>query len=146
MTESTSAARAAEPLLEVRDLQTQLRSQDGVVRAVDGLSYAVRAGETLGVVGESGCGKSVTALSILRLIPNPPGKIVGGSVLFEGTNLLELSEKEMERIRGNDISMIFQEPMTALNPLYTIGRQISESLVLHEGLSRRAAMAARAAA
>lgn len=141
MTESTSAATAAEPLLEVCDLQTQFRSQDGVVRAVDGLSYAVRAGETLGVVGESGCGKSVTALSILRLIPNPPGKIVGGSVLFEGTNLLELSEKEMERIRGNDISMIFQEPMTALNPLYTIGRQISESLVLHEGLSRRAAMA-----
>ncbi|MEX0827869.1 MAG: ABC transporter ATP-binding protein, partial [Haliea sp.] len=138
--ESKSAATAAEPLLEIRDLQTQFRSPDGLVRAVDGLSCFVRAGETLGVVGESGCGKSVTALSILRLIPNPPGKIVGGSILFEGKNLLDLSERQMETIRGNDISMIFQEPMTALNPLYTIGKQISESLVLHQGLSRREAM------
>lgn len=139
--ENESEVTAKKPVLEVRDLQTQFRSQNGLVRAVDGLSYTVGAGEILGVVGESGCGKSVTALSILRLIPDPPGKIVGGSILFEGRNLLDLSERQMEAIRGNDISMIFQEPMTALNPLYTIGRQISESLTLHQGLSRRQAMA-----
>ena len=110
------------------------------MRAVDGVSYALKSGETLGVVGESGCGKSVTALSILRLVANPPGRIVGGAIRFEGSNLLELSESEMERIRGNDISMIFQEPMTSLNPLFTIGRQISEAIALHQGLSRRDAM------
>jgi oligopeptide/dipeptide ABC transporter ATP-binding protein len=107
------------------------------VRAVDGVSYAVRSGETLGVVGESGCGKSVTALSVLRLIADPPGRIVGGAIRFAGTNLLDLSEAEMEGIRGNDISMIFQEPMTSLNPLLTVGRQISEAIALHRGLSRR---------
>jgi oligopeptide/dipeptide ABC transporter ATP-binding protein len=110
------------------------------VRAVDGVSWGVRTGETLGIVGESGCGKSVTALSILRLVADPPGRIVGGSVRFEGVNLLELSESEMEAIRGNHISMIFQEPMTSLNPLMTIGRQISEAIALHRGLSRRDAM------
>jgi oligopeptide/dipeptide ABC transporter ATP-binding protein len=109
----------------------------GVVRAVDGVSYALKAGETLGVVGESGCGKSVSALSILRLVANPPGRIVGGQIRFEGRNLLELSEPEMERIRGNDISMIFQEPMTSLNPLYTCGKQIAEAVSLHQGLSKR---------
>jgi oligopeptide/dipeptide ABC transporter ATP-binding protein len=133
--------RADKVVLEIRDLQTHFRSSDGIVKAVDGLSYSVREGETLGVVGESGCGKSVTALSILRLIPNPPGRIVGGAIEFDGTNLLDLTEEEMERIRGNDISMIFQEPMTALNPLYRIGRQISEALVLHRGLSKREAHA-----
>src|SRR4029077_12014320 len=105
-------------------LQTHFFTAAGVVRAVDGVSYSVKSGETLGVVGESGCGKSVTALSVLRLVANPPGRIVGGAGNFEGTNLLDLSESEMEAIRGNDISMIFQEPMTSLNPLLTIGRQI----------------------
>jgi oligopeptide/dipeptide ABC transporter ATP-binding protein len=110
------------------------------VRAVDGVSCAVRAGETLGVVGESGCGKSVTALSVLRLVADPPGRIVGGTIRFAGVNLLELSEGEMEDIRGNAISMIFQEPMTSLNPLMTVGRQISEAVVLHQRVSRREAM------
>ncbi|MGZ3342254.1 MAG: ATP-binding cassette domain-containing protein, partial [Reyranella sp.] len=116
----------AHTVLQIEDLQTHFFTAIGTVRAVDGVSYGVKSGETLGVVGESGCGKSVTALSILRLIANPPGRIVGGAIRFEGRNLLELSEGEMERIRGNDISMIFQEPMTSLNPLYTVGRQISE--------------------
>lgn len=132
-------SRTDKVVLEIRDLQTQFRSPAGLVKAVDGLSYTVHEGETLGVVGESGCGKSVTALSILRLIPDPPGRIVGGQIEFEGKNLLDLSEEEMERVRGNDISMIFQEPMTALNPLYKIGFQISEALVLHRGLSKREA-------
>ena len=130
----------APTILQIEDLQTHFFTAIGTVRAVDGVSYELKSGETLGVVGESGCGKSVTALSILRLIANPPGRIVGGAIRFEGRNLLELSESEMERIRGNDISMIFQEPMTSLNPLFTVGRQISEAIVLHEGLSRRAAM------
>ncbi len=134
------AAALAEPLLQIEHLQTHFFTASGVVRAVDGVSYTVRSGETLGVVGESGCGKSVTALSILRLVANPPGRIVGGAVRFEGANLLDLSEGEMEAIRGNHISMIFQEPMTSLNPLMTIGRQIGEAIVLHQGLSRRAAL------
>ncbi len=117
----SGARAAAQPLLEIDNLQTHFFTAAGTVRAVDGVSYAVRAGETLGVVGESGCGKSVTALSILRLVADPPGRIVGGAIRFEGTNLLDLSEGEMEAIRGNDISMIFQEPMTSLNPLMTIG-------------------------
>jgi oligopeptide/dipeptide ABC transporter ATP-binding protein len=126
-----------EMVLEIDNLQTHFFTSAGVVRAVDGVSYAVRSGETLGVVGESGCGKSVTALSILRLVADPPGRIVGGAIRFAGTNLLDLSESEMEGIRGNDISMIFQEPMTSLNPLLTVGRQISEAIALHRGLSRR---------
>ena len=130
---------AVEPLLEIDNLQTHFFTQAGVVRAVDGVSYSVRAGETLGVVGESGCGKSVTALSILRLVASPPGRIVGGRVLLEGRNLLELTERAMEDIRGNDIAMIFQEPMTSLNPLLTIGRQIGEAVALHRGLSGREA-------
>jgi oligopeptide/dipeptide ABC transporter ATP-binding protein len=134
-------APAGEPILEITDLQTQFRSPAGPIRAVDGVSCAVRPGETLCIVGESGCGKSVTALSILRLIPNPPGRIVGGRIRFDGRELLTLDEPAMERIRGNEISMIFQEPMTSLNPLYTIGRQIGESIALHQGLSRRDAMA-----
>ncbi len=130
----------ATPVLEVDNLQTHFFTESGVVRAVDGVSYSVKAGETLGVVGESGCGKSVTALSILRLVANPPGRIIGGEVRFEGRNLLDLPEREMEDIRGNHVSMIFQEPMTSLNPLYTIGRQISEAIALHQGLSKRDAM------
>ncbi len=129
----------AETVLEIEDLRTHFYTAGGVVRAVDGVSYEVRNGETLGVVGESGCGKSVTALSILRLVANPPGRIVGGAIRFAGTNLLDLSEREMEAIRGNDISMIFQEPMTSLNPLLTVGRQIAEAIALHQGLSRRQA-------
>ena len=127
-------------VLEIDDLRTHFFTQAGVIRAVDGVSYAVRAGETLGVVGESGCGKSVTALSVLRLVASPPGRIVSGAIRFGGVNLLDLSEHEMEAIRGNEISMIFQEPMTSLNPLLTCGRQIAEAIALHQGLSPRAAM------
>jgi peptide/nickel transport system ATP-binding protein len=123
-------------LLEVENLQTHFGTPDGVVRAVEGVSLYVNAGETLGIVGESGCGKSVTAMSILRLIQEPPGKIAG-AIRFEGRNLLEVSEQEMREIRGNAISMIFQEPMTSLNPVLTVGRQIGETLQLHQGLSSR---------
>jgi oligopeptide/dipeptide ABC transporter ATP-binding protein len=132
-------AQPEAPVLEIENLRTHFFTAAGVVRAVDGVSYAVRGGETLGVVGESGCGKSVTALSILRLVANPPGRIVDGAIRFAGTDLLGLSESEMEAIRGNDISMIFQEPMTSLNPLMTVGRQISEAIALHRGVSRREA-------
>jgi len=134
------ASKPADAVLEIENLQTHFFTAGGVVRAVDGVSYAVRSGEILGVVGESGCGKSVTALSVLRLVADPPGRIVGGAVRFEGTNLLDLTESEMEAIRGNEISMIFQEPMTSLNPLMTVGRQISEAIALHQGLSRSDAM------
>jgi peptide/nickel transport system ATP-binding protein len=129
------------PLLQVDNLKTHFYTRDGIVRAVDGVSLSVAPGETLAVVGESGCGKSVTALSILRLIASPPGRIVEGKVLFEERDLLALSEEEMRAVRGNRISMIFQEPMTSLNPALTVGRQIAESLVLHRGLSERDAMA-----
>ena len=128
-------------LLEVDGLRTHFFTRDGVVRAVDGVSFSVDAGETLAVVGESGCGKSVTSLSILRIIASPPGRIVAGRVLFEGRDLLALTEEEMRAVRGDAISMIFQEPMTSLNPALTVGRQIAESLVLHRGLSQDAAMA-----
>ena len=137
---AASGAAAGEPVLEIDDLKTHFFAPEGVVRAVDGVSYAVHGGETLGVVGESGCGKSVTALSVLRLVASPPGRIVGGAIRLLGKNLLSLSEAEMEKIRGNDISMIFQEPMTSLNPLLTVGRQISEAVVLHQKLSQRDAM------
>ena len=123
-------------LLEVERLQTHFGTPDGVVRAVEGVSFQINAGETLGIVGESGCGKSVTAMSILRLIPEPPGKIAG-SIRFDGRELLTLSEPEMQAIRGNAISMIFQEPMTSLNPVLTVGKQIGETLRLHQGLSAR---------
>ena len=132
---------SSQPLLRVRDLKTHFENRDGVVRAVDGVSFDVMPGETLALVGESGCGKSVTSLSILRLIPTPPARIAGGSIEFEGRNLVELSDREMRDIRGDAISMIFQEPMTSLNPVLTIGRQISEALVLHRGMSREQANA-----
>src|SRR5947207_124041 len=128
------------PLLEVENLQTHFRTPDGVNGAVDGVSVEVREAETLAVVGESGCGKSVTANSILRLIPEPPGRIAG-TIRFEGMDLLALDEPAMREIRGNDISMIFQEPMTSLNPVLTIGRQLGETLRLHQGLDRQAAEA-----
>src|SRR5271155_5267738 len=131
---------AAEPLLDIADLKTWFFTRDGVVRAVSGVSFYVLPGETLAIVGESGCGKSVTALSILRLIPSPPGRIVSGTIRFAGRDLLGLSEAQMRDLRGNDISMIFQEPMTSLNPVLTIGHQIAETLTLHQGLSRRAAL------
>jgi oligopeptide transport system ATP-binding protein len=127
------------PLLEVRDLQTHFYTQDGVVKAVDGVSFYVNRGETLGIVGESGSGKSVTSLSIMRLVPNPPGKIVGGTIMFDGENLLEATEEEMRHIRGNRIAMIFQDPMTSLNPVLTIGRQLTESLELHLKMSNKEA-------
>ena len=129
---------AEAPLLDVRNLQTHFRTPDGVNRAVDGLSFHVNAGETVAIVGESGCGKSVTSMSILRLIPEPPGKIAG-EVLFQGKDLLKLSDKEMRAIRGNDVSMIFQEPMTSLNPVLTVGKQIGETLRLHQGLNKQQA-------
>jgi oligopeptide transport system ATP-binding protein len=131
----------SEPLLELRDLQTHFFTDDGVVRAVDGVSYAIHAGETLAVVGESGSGKSVTSLSILRLVASPPGRIVGGSIRFRGRDLLSLSEAEMRAIRGKEISMIFQEPMTSLNPVLSCGEQVAEVLRLHEKLDRPAARA-----
>ena len=126
-------------LLEVKGLRTQFHTQDGVVNAVNGVSYDVDERETVAIVGESGCGKSVGVLSIMRLIPQPPGKIVGGEVLFEGRNLLRLPEDDLRHIRGNRISMIFQDPMTSLNPVLTIGRQVGEALEVHQGLSAREA-------
>ena len=128
-----------EKLLEVEDLHTHFFTEEGVVRAVDGISFDVRERETLAVVGESGSGKSVSSLSILRLIPSPPGRIVSGAIRFRGRDLLRLSGEEMRRIRGKEISMIFQEPMTSLNPVYSCGEQIMEALVLHERLGRAAA-------
>ncbi|MDP6624109.1 MAG: ABC transporter ATP-binding protein [Alphaproteobacteria bacterium] len=126
-------------LLEIDDLKTYFYTRDGIVRAVDGVSITVKRGETLSIVGESGCGKSVTAMSVLRLLPQPPAKYEGGSIHFGGENLLEASEARMRQIRGNAISMIFQEPMTSLNPVMTVGRQIAESIELHQEVPRRAA-------
>jgi peptide/nickel transport system ATP-binding protein len=128
-------------LLAVDKLQTFFFTRQGVVKAVDGVAFSLDAGETLAIVGESGCGKSVTALSLMRLVPDPPGRIVGGTITLAGRNLLALPEDEMRRVRGKHISMIFQEPMTSLNPVMTVGRQIAEVLLLHEDLSRSAAQA-----
>ena len=127
------------PLLEVRDLKVQFRQRRGRLTAVDEVSFSIHEKETLGIVGETGCGKSITALSILGLVPSPPGEIVGGQILFEGEDLLKKSEREMEKIRGREISMIFQEPMTSLNPSYTIGEQIAECYRIHLGHSRKVA-------
>lgn len=136
-----TAQREGQPLLEVKNLKTQFFTQDGVVKAVDDVSFYIMPGETLGVVGESGSGKSMTGLSIMRLIPNPPGKIVNGEVMFEGRDVLKMSEQQVRSIRGNDIAMIFQDPMTSLNPVLTINRQISESLILHMGMNKSQAKA-----
>ncbi len=125
-----------EPVLEVKNLRTSFRVDGGELIAVDDVSFSVKPGQTVGIVGESGCGKSVTSLSIMGLIPNPPGKIVGGEILFKGKNLVGLSPNEMRKIRGNQISMIFQEPMTSLNPVFTIGNQIMEAVILHQKLSK----------
>lgn len=127
---------AGEVLLKVSDLATHFTTEEGTVKAVDGVDFEVRKGEVLGVVGESGCGKSVTSMSVLRLIPQPQGKIVRGKIVFEGTNLLSLSESEMRKIRGNKISLISQDPMTSLNPVLTVGEQIMEAIILHQGLSK----------
>ena len=124
------------PVLDVADLRTSFFTQDGVTRAVDGLSFSIGPGETLGIVGESGCGKSVTALSILRLLPAGLGRTVGGTVMFGGRDLLTLDEAEMRRIRGDRIAMVFQEPMTSLNPVLTVGEQIAEAVVIHQGKSK----------
>src|SRR5438132_4285735 len=130
----------AEVLLSVRNLKTYFYTDEGVVKAVDGLSYELRKGQTLGIVGESGSGKSVHALSVMRLIPQPPGKIVEGQILFEGTDLLKLPEDQMRKVRGNRIAMIFQEPMTSLNPVLTIGEQIAEAVMLHARADRAAGL------
>lgn len=127
-------------LLEIEDLRTQFFTSAGTVLAVDGISYTVNEGETVAIVGESGCGKSVSALSILRLIPNPPGKIVGGRISFMGTDLLQLSDEKMRQMRGREMAMVFQEPMTSLNPVLTIGRQICETLETHLDVTREQAM------
>ena len=127
-------------LLEVDHLVTEFDTDEGRVRAVDDISFVAREGETLGIVGESGCGKSVTALSIMRLLPQPMGQVVGGQVLFNGTNLAQCSLREMEKIRGAEISMVFQEPMTALNPVHTIGKQLTEVLLLHKPITAQEAI------
>lgn len=127
------------PLLQVNDLSVEFRTAEGVVHAVTHLDYVLHEGEALGIVGESGSGKSVSSLAAMRLIPNPPGKIVGGEILYGGQNLVEKKEKEMEAIRGNEISMIFQEPMTSLNPILTCGNQIAEVLILHKGMKKKEA-------
>ena len=126
----------SEPVLQVKGLKTYYYTEGGVVPAVDGLDFEVEPGETFAIVGESGCGKSVTSLSILRLIPSPPGKIIDGEIIYHGQDLVKKSEREMRSIRGNDISMIFQEPMTSLNPVFTVGQQIGESFRFHQQMGK----------
>ena len=130
----------AETLLEIKDLCVEFKTMAGTVRAVDHLSYSLKKGEKLGIVGESGSGKSVSSLAMMQLIPNPPGKVTGGQILYRGNDLVQLSEREMQKIRGNEISMIFQEPMTSLNPIIRCGKQIAESLRLHRGMKKKEAM------
>ncbi len=127
------------PLIEIKNLNTRFFTTDGVVKAVNNVSYSMESGEILGVVGESGCGKSVHALSIMQLIPDPPGKITGGEIWFEGRNLLDLEESEMKKVRGRDIAMIFQDPMTSLNPVFTVGYQIVEAIRLHNDMTKKEA-------
>ena len=133
--------KSAKPLLEIKDLKTYFRTDGGLVRAVDGVDVSVGAGETVCVVGESGCGKTVTAHSVLKLIPMPPGEIAGGQILWQGRDLARLSADEMNKVRAKEIAIVFQEPMTSLNPVYTVGDQIAEVVRLHEGLNRRKARA-----
>jgi peptide/nickel transport system ATP-binding protein len=130
----------AERLLEIRGLKTHFSSDEGTVHAVDGVDLAVERGETLGLVGESGCGKSVTAMSVLKLIPSPPGRIVAGRILWRGRDIVPLGPQDMQRIRSKEIAIVFQEPMTSLNPVYTVGDQIAEVIRLHDGLGKRAAL------
>ena len=137
---AATEAPAAETALDVKDLQTWFYTRQGIVKAVDGVSFNLKKGETLGIVGESGCGKSITALSVMRLVPDPPGRIIGGRVMLDGKDLRQLDEAEMRLVRGNEISMIFQEPMTSLNPVLTIGYQIAEALILHRDMSRTEAL------
>lgn len=140
-TSANTTAVSDAPLLEVKNLKTQFFTQDGVVKAVDDVSFYIKPGETLGVVGESGSGKSITGLSLMRLIPQPPGKIVNGEVIFQGKDVLKMTDEQVRSIRGNEIAMIFQDPMTSLNPVLTINRQISESLILHMGMNKEQAKA-----
>jgi len=135
------AGPSGQALLDIRGLKTYFDTDDGVVHAVDGVDLAIRRGETLGVVGESGCGKTVTALTVLKLIAMPPGRIAGGEILWQGRDLVSLGQREMRRIRGKEIGIVFQEPMTSLNPVYTVGAQIAEAVSEHEGVSRQAAFA-----
>ena len=128
-----------DPILEISDLVVQFKTLDGVVHAVNGVAYGLAAGQTLGLVGESGCGKSVSALSIMRLIPTPPGKIASGEIMLDGRSLLGLSDAEIRHVRGRDVAMVFQDPMTSLNPVYTVGFQIMEALMLHKGMDAKAA-------
>jgi len=134
-----TAVEAVDTLLDIRDLTVSFDTPDGRARAVDRVSFSIRNGETLGVVGESGCGKTVTALALMRLIQTPPGRIEGGEIIFKGNDLLKLPERDMRKIRGNEISMVFQEPMTSLNPVFTCGYQVEEAVVLHQKVSKREA-------
>ncbi|NHQ74837.1 ABC transporter ATP-binding protein [Roseovarius gahaiensis] len=135
-----SADAGTDPVLQVEDLRTYFDTRDGVVKAVDGLDFSVRPGEILGVVGESGCGKSITSLSVMQLLPRPPARFASGRIMFKGRDLLQASEDEMRRLRGNEISMIFQDPMSSLNPVLSIGDQLTEAIILHQGLSSKQAM------
>ena len=131
----------SDPLLSIEDLKVHFRTEDGIAKAVDGVSLQVQAGQTLGVVGESGCGKSVTAMSVLRLVPQPPAIYPAGRILYGGADLLTISDRQMQKIRGNEIAFIFQEPMTSLNPVFTVGNQVGETVMLHRGMSRKEARA-----
>ena len=135
-----SVDAGTDPVLQVEDLRTYFDTRDGVVKAVDGLSFSVRPGEILSVVGESGCGKSITSLSVMQLLPRPPARFASGRIMFKGRDLLQASEEEMRRVRGNEISMIFQDPMSSLNPVLSIGDQLTEAIMLHQGLSQKQAM------
>ena len=126
----------AKTLVEFKNLQTYFYTEDGIVKAVNDVSFKIKEGETIGIVGESGCGKSVTSMSLMRLIPNPPGKIIGGDIIFDGKSVLEMTEDELMDFRGNQVSVIFQEPMTSLNPVFTVGDQIAEAIILHQKLSK----------
>ena len=137
---TTETTNESTPVISIKDLKTHFFTRDGVVKAVDGISYDIAEGEVVGIVGESGCGKSVSALSIMRLVADPPGKIVGGEIIFEGEDLLAMDDAEMRDIRGNRIGMVFQEPMTSLNPVLTIGRQLTETIELHQHLSHEVAL------
>lgn len=128
-----------QPILEIKNLQTHFYTESGIVKAVDGISFTLHKGQTLGIVGESGSGKSITAMSIMQLIPTPPGRIVGGEILFKQNDLIKKTEKEMRKIRGNEIAMIFQDPMTSLNPVLKVGEQIAEAIILHQGLGKQKA-------